>query len=164
VNPALHWAPPPRVGGHWRFGGRLGLLGGAGDILGEVPFADPFLGGSLHGQASHFWDDGGAVTAALGWGYTGHTRCMEGCGYSMPREGFEDCTETAEEECPGPQRHSYNPFNAPSLHLRADLPAGHEGYAMMIALGAQPLIMNGRLEPIFTISAGLHHKDPGPQW
>ncbi len=155
VNPALHWAPPPRPGGYWRFGSRLGLLAGAGDLFGEIPYADPYLGASLHGQASRVWDNGRALTLALGWGYTGHTRCWTGCGFDDPGADPSD---------PDPPRHSYLPYNAPSLHLRADLPAGRDGYAWMFGLGAQPVISSGDLLPMFNLSTGLHHKDPGPHW
>ncbi len=154
INPALHWLPAPRPGSDWRFGGRLGLQAGAGDLLGEVPFADPFLGASLQGQASRVWDDGGAITAALGWGYTGHTRCMEGCSFDEPGSDPQD---------PGPAGHSYLPYNAPGLHLRADLPAG-DGYAATLMLGAQPLISRGDVLPIFELGVGIHHHDPGPRW
>jgi hypothetical protein len=155
VHPAVHWAPAPRPGADWSFGTRLGALVGTGDVLGEQPFADPYLGGSLHGQASRVWDDGGALTTSVGWAYTGHTRCMGGCSYSVPSDDPAD---------PEPDKHSYLPYHGPILHLRADVPAGSEGYAFTVGLGAQPLWDGSSLLPVFELSAGLHHKDPGPRW
>lgn len=155
LSPALHWAPRPRAGSAWYFGSRLGLTAGSGDQLGYNPLADPYLGASLLGQASWTWGTAGALTAALGWGYTGHTRCMLGCSYEVPSAEPDDLTDS--------QVHSYIPYNAPSLHLRADLPAG-DGYAFMIAMGAQPLLDAGDVLPIFSLSLGLHHHDPGPRW
>lgn len=153
LNPALHWAPDPRAGSPWRFGTRLGLLAGVGDQLGEVPFADPYLGASLHGQASRTWGTSGAFTAALGWGFTGHTRCMLGCSYDEPPTAPQN-----------PPDHSYIPYNAPSIHLRTDLPVGPEGFAWMIATSFQPLISAGDVLPIWSLGAGIHYHDPGPQW
>jgi len=155
INPAVHWTPSPKPGADWRYGTRLGVLLGAGDVLGEQPFADPYLGGSLHGQASRVWDDGGAITTSLGWSYTGHARCMGGCSYSVPSDDPED---------PEPDKHSYLPYHGPIFHLRADLPAGSEGYAFMVGLGAQPLWDGASLLPIFELSLGLHHKQPRPGW
>jgi len=161
LNPALHWAPDPKAGSAWAYGVRLGAVVGTGDILRIDPFADPYLGGSLHGQLSRVWDNGGAVTLALGGGYTGHMRCLGGCTYSVPHTEYEDCVDTIKEECPDPTRHSFGPYLGPSLHLRADLPAGHEGHAWMIALGVQPY---GDTLPIFVLSTGLHHHNLEPRW
>jgi hypothetical protein len=163
VNPALHWTPRTRPGADWHPGMRLGLLAGVGDVLGTTSGSgDPFLGGSLHAQSSWVGQRGGAITAALGWGYTGHTRCMGGCSFETLTPGSPSCAE-APAECQT-TRHSYTPYHAPSLHLRGDIPVGHEGYACSLAIGAQPLLDAGELLPIFELSVGLHHKDPGPRW
>ncbi len=164
LNPALHWAPDPKDGSAWAYGARLGVVFGTGDILRVDPYLDPYLGGSIHGQLSRFWANGGAFTVALGGGYTGHIRCLGGCGYTVPKTGYEDCVDTIKEECPDPTSHSFDPYLGPSLHLRADLPVGSDGHAWMIALGAQPAIFYGDAAPVFTLSTGIHHHDPNPRW
>ncbi len=164
VNPALHWTPRPRPGSDWHLGLRMGLVAGAGDILGTQPLADPFLGGSLHAQSTWANDRGRALTGSLGWGYAGHTRCMGGCSYGVPQQGGETgwCSGDDPDNCE--TVHSYIPYNAPSLHLRADLPVGHEGHAVFLGFGTQPIIDGTNLLPVFELSAGLNHRDPGPSW
>jgi hypothetical protein len=163
ISPALHWAPPPRPGRAWRWGLRLGAVAGSGDLLSANRWVDPYLGGSLHGQLSRGWDNGGAFTVALGADYAGHTFCLGGCSYTVHLPGWEDCAPQGNKHCPDGTHHSYDPWIGPSLHLRADLPVG-QGFAWMWALGAQPAYLNESWAPVFTISTGLHHRDREPDW
>lgn len=157
VTPALHWTPPPKPGHDWRWGMRLAVAVGSGDLLTSNRWTEPYLGGSLHGQLSREWDNGGAFTVALGADYTGHTYCLGGCSYTIEVPGYEGCVPQGDKHCPDGTSHVYEPWRSPSLHLRADLPVGQQGLAWMWGLGAQPWTQGGSVTPFFTISTGLHH-------
>jgi hypothetical protein len=163
LNPALHWAPEMRPGSRWHPGLRLGLVAGSGDILGYEPFAAPFVGASLHAQGAWADERGRVITTSLGWGYTGHTRCLGGCSYTVPSEPDSSwCDEEDPASCE--TTHAYSPFNAPSLHLRADFPVGHAGHSVFVGLGTQPVLDGDSLLPILELSAGLNKGAPQPRW
>jgi hypothetical protein len=151
--PALHWAPDPRPDSAWRWGGRLGLALGVGDLThGD---ANPYTGASLLAQASRTWGPGGvgALTAALGWGYSGHLRCFFGCYIPDPEVDPEHEDPWSGED--------YIPYNGPTLHLRLDLPLGRQGTAVITEASAQPVVWGGDFEPVWSLALGLHHRRVG---